>query len=84
MAQLVVRNIEDAVKAKLQRRAKRHGRSMEEEVREILRDAAKNEGSRGKRLGTEIAELFRGIGLRPGEELPKLPEIRMQPPDFEE
>ena len=84
MAQLVVRNIESAVKAKLQRRAKRHGRSMEEEVREILRDATKNEGSRRKGLGTEIAELFRGIGLRPGEALPKLPEILIQPPDFEE
>ena len=84
MAQLVVRNIESAVKAKLQRRAKRNGRSMEEEVREILRDATKNEGSPRKGLGTEIAELFRGIGLKPGEELPKLPEIHIQPPDFEE
>jgi len=84
MAQLVVRNIENAVKAKLQRRAKRNGRSMEEEVREILRDATKNDGSQRKGLGTEIAELFRGIGLRPGEELSKLPEIHIQPPDFEE
>lgn len=85
MAQLVVRNIEESVKTKLQRRAKRHGRSMEEEVREILRDAAKSEGSsRRKGLGTEIAELFRGIGLRPGEELEKLPEIHLQVPDFEE
>jgi antitoxin FitA len=41
MAQLIVRNIENEVKARLQRRAKRHGRSMEEEVREILRDATK-------------------------------------------
>src|SRR5215212_1684739 len=39
MAQLVVRNLEDDVKAKLQRRARRHGRSTEEEVRDILRDA---------------------------------------------
>ena len=36
MAQLVVRDFEDDVKARLQRRAKRHRRSMEEEVREIL------------------------------------------------
>ncbi len=84
MAQLVVRNIEETVKAKLQRRAKRHGRSMEEEVREILRDAAKNEGSRRKGLGTEIAELFRGIGLRPGEEIPELRGFTIEPPDFEE
>ena len=40
MAQLVVRNLEDEVKAKLRRRAAAHGRSMEEEVRAILRDGA--------------------------------------------
>lgn len=84
MAQLVVRNIEESVKTKLQRRAKRHGRSMEEEVREILRDATKDEGKSRKGLGTEIAELFRGIGPRPGEELEKLPEIHIEPPDFGE
>lgn len=84
MAQLVVRNIEESVKTKLQRRAKRHGRSMEEEVREILRDATKAEGKNRKGLGTEIAELFRGIGLRPDEELPELRGFTIEPPDFEE
>lgn len=83
MAQLVVRNIEESVKTKLQRRAKRHGRSMEEEVREILRDAMKDEG-KNRRLGTEIAELFRGIGLRPGEEIPEIHDIKLQIPNFEE
>lgn len=39
MAQLVVRNLEDEVKARLRKRAQRHGRSTEEEVREILRNA---------------------------------------------
>jgi len=33
MAQLLVRNLDPAVKEALQRRARRHGRSMEEEVR---------------------------------------------------
>lgn len=84
MAQLVVRNIEESVKTKLQRRAKRHGRSMEEEVREILRDATKNEASNRKGLGTRIAERFRGIGLRPGEEIQELHDIKLQIPDFEE
>jgi hypothetical protein len=37
MAQLLVRNLDPAVKEALQRRAQRHGRSMEEEVRLILR-----------------------------------------------
>lgn len=84
MAQFVVRNIEESVKTKLQRRAKRHGRSMEEEVREILRDAAKNEGSKRKGLGTRIAERFRGIGLKQGEEIQELHDIKLQIPDFEE
>lgn len=64
MAQLVVRNIESEVKRKLQRRAVRHGRSMEEEVRDILRNAVKEEGHRtAGGLGSEIAALFEGIGL---------------------
>lgn len=83
MAQLIVRDIENEVKAKLQRRARRHGRSMEEEVREILRDATKNEGTSRKGLGTEIASLFRGVGLKPGEEIQELRDIRLQVPDFE-
>ena len=46
MAQFVVRNIENAVKARLQRRARRNGRSMEEEVRDILRSAVHEERPR--------------------------------------
>jgi plasmid stability protein len=64
MAQLLVRNIEDEVKSKLQRRAKRHGRSMEEEVREILRDATKVEESGRKGLGTRISSRFRKVGFQ--------------------
>jgi plasmid stability protein len=40
MAQFVVRNLEDDVAKKLKQRAKRHARSMEDEVRHILRTAA--------------------------------------------
>ncbi len=46
MAQFIVRNLEDDVKARLKRRAARHGRSMEEEARHILRDAVKNQHQR--------------------------------------
>jgi len=84
MAQLVVRDVEGEVKAKLQKRAKRNRRSMEEEVREILRDATKNEGRSSKGLGTRIADHFRGIGLRPGEEIPELRGYTLEPPDFKE
>ena len=63
MAQLIVRNLDDAVKRKLQRRAAQHGHSMEEEIRDILRDAVKDEGRHRKGLGTAIAERFKGIEL---------------------
>jgi antitoxin FitA len=62
MAQLVVRNLEDSVKARLQRRARRNGRSMEEEVRDILRNAANDAEKPAVGLGSEIAALFRGKG----------------------
>lgn len=82
MAQLVVRNIEPEVKSKLQSRAKRHGRSMEEEVREILRDATRKDASDRSGLGTRIASHFRKIGLRKGEEIPELHGFTLEPPDF--
>ena len=63
MAQLVVRNLEDGVKAKLQRRAKLHGKSTEEEVRDILRNAVRS-GGEGLPLGTRLAGRFTGAGLR--------------------
>ena len=40
MASLTIRNIDDATKERLRVRAARHGRSMEEEVRTILKEAS--------------------------------------------
>jgi len=70
VAQLIVRNIETEVKSRLQRRARLHGGSVEEEVRDILRNAAKREETPAGGLGTEIASLFREIGL--DSEIPEL------------
>lgn len=84
MAQLIVRNLEDSVKERLRRRAKRHGRSMEEEAREILRDATKDEVQKRAGLGTRIASRFRDVGLREGEEFPELKGHVVEPPDFGE
>jgi plasmid stability protein len=81
MAQLVVRNIEDDVKERLQRRAKKHGCSLEELVRDILRDAAKEERPSGG-LGSEIAALFRGRGL--DFDIPELRGYTLKPPTFDE
>jgi antitoxin FitA len=71
---VIVRNLEDAVKRKLQGRAARHGRSLEEEIRDILRNAVKDEGPVRRGFGTGAAALFKGIGLdRP------IPELRGRP-----
>lgn len=75
MAQFVVRNLEDDVKARLKRRAERHGHSMEEEVRQILRNAAKEESRPIRKLGSRIASRFAKTGLDAD-----LPELRGQPP----
>jgi antitoxin FitA len=72
MAQIIVRDIEDDVKERLQRRAARHGHSMEAEIRDILRNVVKEDICPASGLGTEIAALFKGIGLQEGEEIPEL------------
>lgn len=81
MAQLLVRNLENQLKGRLQRRAKRHGRSMEEEVRDILRNALCREDTPATGLGTEIAGLFRETGLR--EDIPELRGHAVIPAVFE-
>ncbi len=81
MAQLLVRNLESPIKARLQRRAKRHGRSMEEEAREILRNALREEDTPATGLGTAIAALFSGIGLQ--EDIPELRGHPALPAHFE-
>ena len=82
MAQLVVRNIENEVKARLRRRATQNGRSMEEEVRDILRDAVKEEEAASGGLGTEISSLFARAGLE--EDIPELRGFEIRPPSFEQ
>jgi antitoxin FitA len=74
VAQFVVRDLEEDVKEGLKRRAKRHGRSMEDEVRHILRAAAKAESRGVTKLGSRIAARFRSAGLAAD-----LPEWRGQP-----
>lgn len=68
MANLTIRNIDDALKASLRLCAARHGRSMEEEVRQILRQSLLHEPPPGA-LGTRIAQRFAGEG---GVELPEV------------
>ena len=82
MAQLLVRNLEASVKAKLQRRARRHGRSMEEEARDILRHALRKDEEPATGLGTQISDLFRGKGL--DQDIEELRGQPIEPASFDE
>ena len=82
MAQLVVRNLDNSVKAKLRRRAIRNGHSMEEEVRDILRDAVNQDDVSAWGLGTEISSLFVEHGL--DSDIPELRGHGLKPAAFDE
>jgi len=85
MAQILVRNVEEPLKARLKRRAQRHGRSMEAEVREILRDAVKKEEQASATgFGTASAALFSGSGVTLDEPIQEIRGMRMEIPTFEE
>jgi antitoxin FitA len=75
MAQFIVRNLENDVKERLKRRAAQHKRSMEEEVRHILRDAVKQQNQLVSKLGSRIAARFAKAGLTTD-----LPELHDQVP----
>jgi antitoxin FitA len=74
VAQILIRQLDDDVKAKLQRRARKHGRSTEQEVREILHNAVSGEGRAPARLGSRITARFSSIGLSD-----EITELRGQP-----
>jgi plasmid stability protein len=86
MAQLLVRNLEDELKGRLRRRAKRHGHSMEAEARDILRDALRTDNAQPVGFGTASAALFsgQGIGLEEGEEIREWRGFPLQPIGFDE
>lgn len=81
MAQLIVRNLKADVKERLRQRARRRGRSMEAEAREILSAAVRPDRQVRHGLGTEIAGLFEPAGLT--DPIPELRGGRLRIPDFE-
>ena len=82
MAQILVRRIEEDVKKRLQDRASRHGVSMEEEARAILRtELLKPDRKNELGLGTRIANLFKDIPDN-DEALPELPDEPFDPAVF--
>ena len=81
MATITVRNLEEGLKRRLRIRAAEHGKSMEEEVRDILRAALEQEPVTGKDIVSIIrahVEPLGGIEL----ELPPREPIR-EPPRFD-
>ncbi|BBY05866.1 FitA-like ribbon-helix-helix domain-containing protein [Mycobacterium noviomagense] len=80
MATLTIRDLDDELKAALRVRAAKKGRSMEAEVREILR-AVLTRPSSGIGMGTRIRQRFSGgenaeIELPARTELPRAAELR--------
>jgi plasmid stability protein len=81
MAQIIVRNLDEAVKRALQARAALRGRSMEQEAREILTAGVAAPSPASPGLGSRIAARFADVGLDAA-----LPELRggaARPADFD-
>ena len=80
MASITIRNLDDDVKRRLRVRAAEHGRSMEEEARDILRQVV-GQPSAPRNLGQAIHARFVAVG---GIDLPQSQRGLMRPsPDFE-
>lgn len=62
MASITIRNLESEVKARLRMRAARHGRSMEDEARTILRSALAQGETAGENLVQRIRTRFASLG----------------------
>ena len=80
MANITIRNLDDDVKTRLRVRAAEHHRSMEEEVRIILRDVVRR--GRGARNLAEIARSHFGPDNGVDLELPPRGPMR-EPPSFD-
>ena len=62
MASITIRKLDDAVKLRLRVRAARHGRSMEEEAREILKDALVEQTPKKLNLAQAIRRHIEPLG----------------------
>lgn len=80
MASITIRNLDKDLKSQLKIRAAKHGRSMEEEVRNILKSAIAQDDEGTENLAQAIYKRMAPFG---GIELPELKreEIR-KPVDF--
>ena len=70
MPQLIITNLENELIDHLHRQGIQHGKSVEEEVLDILRNAVKTGGTQQKGLGSELKQRFQSIGLK--KDIPEL------------
>lgn len=81
MASITIRNLDDALKKRRRIRAAENDRSMEDEVREILRTALSTQTQPPTNLSEAIRKRFGPLG---GVDLPPVPREPMrEPPNFE-
>lgn len=62
MAAITIRNLDEGLKRRLSMQAAVHGRSMEEEARDILRSVLNQEPARSEGLGSALHALFSSQG----------------------
>jgi plasmid stability protein len=62
MGGITVRNLDGSLKSRLRTQAAVHGRSMEDEARDILRCVLNQQPQGPRNLGTAIHDLFRPFG----------------------
>jgi plasmid stability protein len=62
VASITIRKLDERVKARLRVRAARHGRSMEEEAREILRGALVSDDPEPQNLAAAIRRHIQPLG----------------------
>jgi antitoxin FitA len=81
MASITIRNLDDALKSQLRVRAAQHGRSMEDEAREILRIALANSSPPVGNLAASIRARFQEFA---DFDLPEVSREPLQePPTFD-
>jgi plasmid stability protein len=81
MATLTIRQLDEKTKKRLRMRAANHGRSMEEEAREILKSAVAARPARALNLVESIRRRLEPLGF---VDLPEVPrEPLREPPPFD-
>jgi plasmid stability protein len=81
MGSITIRNLDDSLKSRLRIQAAVHGRSMEDEARDILRSALNQEAPPPGNLADAIRARFAPLG---GFDMPDIPrEPIREPPSFD-